>query len=174
MQQVRAQESTAASALQFAILTAARTNEVIGACRSEFDLDAGVWIIPPERMKAKREHRVPLSDAAMALLVPILETGREYVFPASAHGKTPHLSNMAMLQLLKRMDRSDLTVHGFRSTFKDWARETTDYPREVSEAALAHIIGDQTEAAYARGDLFQKRTGLMQDWADFVLGDASQ
>jgi integrase len=110
----------------------------------------------------------------MALLKPILDIGREYVFPATTRGKTPHLSNMAMLQLLKRMERGDLTVHGFRSTFKDWARETTDHPREVSEAALAHILGDQTEAAYARGDLFQKRCRLMQDWADFIATSRPQ
>lgn len=168
---VRAQEGSAGLALQLAILTASRTNEVIGARRSEFDLEARVWVIPPERMKAKREHRVPLSHAALALVKPLVDSCHDYIFPASRGNKC--LSNMAMLQLLKRMERGDLTVHGFRSTFKDWARETTDYPREVSEAALAHIIGDQTEAAYARGDLFQKRTGLMQDWADFVLGRTS-
>lgn len=162
------QEGTAALALQLVILTASRTNEVIGARRSEFDLASGVWTIPPERMKAKREHRVPLSTDSVKLLKPLLEGGTgEFVFPATKVGK--HLSNMAMLQLLKRMEREDLTVHGFRSTFKDWARETTDYPREVSEAALAHVIGDQTEAAYARGDLFLKRAGLMQDWAGYLL-----
>jgi integrase len=172
MRQVQAQEGMAAFALQLAILTASRTNEVIGARQSEIDLESAVWTIPAERMKAGREHRVPLSNAAIDLLKPLLEAAGEYVFPAIKGNK--HLSNMAMLQLLKRMGRSDLTVHGFRSTFKDWARETTDYPREVSEAALAHIIGDQTEAAYARGDLFQKRTRLMQDWADFVLASGSQ
>ncbi|AOK17037.1 integrase [Burkholderia cepacia] len=169
MKLLRAQEGTAALALQLVILTASRTNEVIGARRAEFDLAAGVWTIPAERMKAKREHRVPLSTESVKLIRPLLEAGiGEFVFPASTPGK--HLSNMAMLQLLKRMEREDLTVHGFRSTFKDWARETTGYPREVSEAALAHVIGDQTEAAYARGDLFMKRAGLMHDWANYVTG----
>lgn len=172
MKLLQDQEGTAALALQLVILTASRTNEVIGARRSEFDLASRVWTIPPERMKAKREHRVPLSTDSVKLLKPLLEGGTgEFVFPATKVGK--HLSNMAMLQLLKRMEREDLTVHGFRSTFKDWARETTDYPREVSEAALAHVIGDQTEAAYARGDLFLKRAGLMQDWADYLLATSA-
>ncbi len=157
----------AALALRLVILTASRTNEVIGARQAEFDLASAIWTIPPERMKAGREHRVPLSTASIELLKPLLKPGSsEFVFPAMRGGK--HLSNMAMLQLLKRMERADLTVHGFRSTFKDWARETTDYPREVSEAALAHIIGDQTEAAYARGDLFTKRASLMQGWAAYL------
>ncbi|SMF97956.1 Integrase [Burkholderia singularis] len=162
------QDGAAAQALQLLILTASRTNEVIGARRSEFDIAARVWTISPERMKARREHRVPLSTAAIALVIPLLNAASsEFLFSAPKGGN--HLSNMAMLQLLKRMDHDNLTVHGFRSTFKDWARETTQYPNEVSEAALAHIIGDQTEAAYARGDLFAKRTGLMQDWANYLL-----
>ncbi|MCL2657373.1 MAG: tyrosine-type recombinase/integrase [Betaproteobacteria bacterium] len=162
------QEGLGAAALRLVILTASRTNEVISARRSEFDLTTGLWTVPPERMKARREHRVPLSTDAVALVKTLLEaSGSEFVFPG--RGNKP-LSNMAMLQLLKRMARKDLTVHGFRSTFKDWARETTDYPNEVSEAALAHVIGDQTEAAYARGDLFNKRAGLMQDWADYLAG----
>ena len=157
-----------AAALRLAILTASRTNEVIGAKRSEFDLTGGLWTIPSERMKAGREHRVPLSSDAVALVKALLDaSSNEIVFPGK---KDKPLSNMAMLVHLKRMGRDDLTVHGFRSTFKDWARETTHYPNEVSEAALAHVIGDQTEAAYARGDLFNKRVGLMQDWADYVAG----
>lgn len=168
MKTLQQQEGAAALALQFVILTASRTNEVIAAQKSEFDLPAKIWTIPAERMKAGREHRVPLSPAALALVKPLIDAGgSEFLFPASKENK--HLSNMAMLELLKRMKRKDLTVHGFRSTFKDWARETTGYAREVSEAALAHIIGDQTEAAYARGDLFMKRAGLMQDWADYLL-----
>jgi len=172
MKMLRRQEGNAALALQLVILTASRTNEVIAARKSEFDLPAKIWIIPAERMKARREHRVPLSTAAVALVKPLINTGTsEFVFPASKENR--HLSNMAMLQLLKRMKREDLTVHGFRSTFKDWARETTDYAREVSEAALAHIIGDQTEAAYARGDLFAKRAGLMQEWADHLFAKSA-
>ncbi|WP_186207449.1 tyrosine-type recombinase/integrase [Burkholderia gladioli] len=166
---LKAREGIAVMALQLAILTASRTNEVIAALGSEFDLDASIWTIPGERMKSGREHRVPLSTTSIELLKPLLDIHPDaFVFPAARNGK--HLSNMAMLELLKRMGRGDLTVHGFRSTFKDWTRETTDYPREVSEAALAHIIGDQTEAAYARGDLFAKRARLMQDWADYVAG----
>lgn len=168
MQPLQQQDGAAVRALQLVILTASRTNEVIAARKSEFDMQAKIWTIPAERMKAKREHRVPLSSAALELVKPLIDLGTsEFLFPA-AKGNG-HLSNMAMLQLLKRMKREDLTVHGFRSTFKDWARETTDYAREVSEAALAHIIGDQTEAAYARGDLFMKRSRLMQDWADYLL-----
>ena len=168
MQSLLRQEGAAAQALRLVILTASRTNEVIAARKSEFDLPAKIWTIPAERMKAGREHRVPLSPAAVALVKPLVDTGASaFLFPATKENQ--HLSNMAMLQLLKRMKREDLTVHGFRSTFKDWARETTDYAREVSEAALAHIIGDQTEAAYARGDLFTKRASLMQDWADYLL-----
>jgi len=158
-----------AAALRLAILTASRTNEVLGAKRSEFDLATKLWTIPPERMKAGREHRVPLSSDAAALVKTLLDaSSNELVFPGQKKDKP--LSDMTMLNLLKRMGHTDLTVHGFRSTFKDWARETTHYPNEVSEAALAHVIGDQTEAAYARGDLFNKRAGLMQDWADYLAG----
>jgi integrase len=162
------QQASSAAALRLVILTASRTNEVIGAKRPEFDLAAKLWIIPPERMKAGREHRVPLSSDAVELVKTLLDAhDGQLLFPGQ---KGKPLSSMAMLLLLKRMKRSDLTVHGFRSTFKDWARETTDYPNEVSEAALAHVIGDQTEAAYARGDLFHKRAGLMQDWTDYLAG----
>ncbi|CFL24490.1 tyrosine-type recombinase/integrase [Burkholderia pseudomallei] len=163
------QEGAAALALQFVILTASRANEVIAACKSEFDLPAKIWTIPAERMKAGREHRIPLSPEALALVKPLIDAGSsEFLFPASKGNG--HLSNMAMRQLLKRMKREGLTVHGFRSTFKHWARETTDYAREVLAAALAHIIGDKTAAAYARGDLFMKRASLMQDWADYLAG----
>jgi len=115
-------------------------------------------------MKAKREHRVPLSDAAVKLLKAMLERSEgEYVFAGGKPDKP--LSSMAMLALLERMGRDDLTVHGFRSTFRDWAAESTNHPREVAEAALAHVISDKTEAAYRRGDLFEKRRKLMQQWA---------
>lgn len=168
MARAQREDGSAAIALQLTILTASRTIEVAGARKEEFDLAAKIWTIPPERMKAKREHRVPLSTSVLQIVTPLVEAGASpFLFPGGKSGDK-HLSNMAMLQLLKRMGRSDLTVHGFRSTFKDWARETTDYAREVSEAALAHVIGDQTEAAYARGDLFAKRTGLMQTWADYL------
>ena len=163
------QNGIAAQALEFLILTAARTSEVIGARWEEFDLKERIWIVPAARMKAGREHRVPLSDRALAI-VQGLGDGRvsDIVFPG---GKpTNPLSNMAMLKLLQRMDRADLTAHGFRSTFRDWAAEQTSYPREVAEMALAHTVGDKVEAAYRRGDLFEKRQRLMADWAAYCGG----
>ncbi|MDI6018228.1 integrase arm-type DNA-binding domain-containing protein [Burkholderia pseudomallei] len=163
MNELRAAEGTAARALEFLILTATRTNETIGATWQEFDLDEGIWIVSAGRMKMRKEHRVPLSARAIALVKAQQKLKRgDYVFPG-ARDKKP-LSNMAMLQLLERMKYDDITVHGFRSTFRDWAGETTHYPREVCEAALAHGIKDKAEAAYARGDLFAKRAALMQDW----------
>lgn len=156
----------AARALEFTILTAARTGEVIAAKWNEFDLEQKVWTIPAERMKARREHRVPLSPRAVKLLEELrkIRTG-EFVFPGRQATKA--MSNMAMLALLKRMGRGDLTAHGFRSTFRDWAAEQTNYPREVAEAALAHTLADKVEPAYRRGDLFEKRRRLMNDWARF-------
>ena len=141
---------------------------MIGATWDEFDLVGGVWTIPANRMKAGREHRVPLSEPVLALLgdVAKLRTSASPeapVFPGAVAGKG--LSNMAMLTLLGRMGRDDLTAHGFRSTFRDWAAETTGYPSEVVEMALAHAVGDKVEAAYRRGDLFEKRRRLMTDWA---------
>ena len=166
MEALRTQEGIAARALELLILTAARTNEVIGATWEEIDLNAALWTIPASRMKAHREHRVPLSPRAVKLLQG-LEAKRQgdYVFPGQREGAP--LSNMAMLALLKRMDRTNLTVHGFRSTFRDWTSERTSYPREVCEMALAHAVGDKVEAAYRRGDLFEKRRRLMADWAKF-------
>lgn len=160
---LRTQPGLGARALEFAILTAARTGEVIGATWSEIDLEEATWTIPKERMKAKREHRVFLSDAALAILNPLKEAARsEHVFPGAKDGRP--LSNMAMLKTLQRMKRTDLTTHGFRSTFRDWAAETTDYPSEVVEMALAHTVSNKVEAAYRRGDLFEKRKKLMRDW----------
>lgn len=162
---LRKREGTASRALEFGILTAARSGEVRGAKWGEVDLVGKVWTIPGERMKAGREHRVPLSDAAVALLkaVPRMK-GSDYVFPAPRGGA---LSDMALSAVLKRMERSGLTVHGFRSTFRDWAGETTAYPREVIEHALAHQLKDKAEAAYQRGDLLAKRARLMGDWAKY-------
>ena len=167
---LRNEEGVAAMALRFAILTATRTGEAIGARWSEIDLREAVWAIPGGRMKAGREHRVPLSDAAMAVLSEAskLRTKRDQdglVFPGGKVGKP--LSNMALLMLLRRMKRSDLTAHGFRSTFRDWCAEATNYPREVAEAALAHTVRDKTEAAYQRGDMMEKRRRLMAEWATF-------
>jgi integrase len=162
----------AASALMLLILTGVRTSEALGASWDEFDGMAALWAIPAERMKAKREHRVPLSNACLWHLLqqPRIE-GNPHVFPGGRAGKA--LSNMALLALLKRMGRDDLTVHGFRSTFRDWAAEQTNYPREVAEMALAHTVGDKVEAAYRRGDLFQKRRDLMEEWAAFCLSKLS-
>ena len=150
-------DGLAAEALEFTILTAARTSEVIGMTWRELDLKAGVWTVPPGRMKSGREHRVPLSARALVILKK-QPRDDERVFP---------LSNMAFLQLLKRMERTDITPHGFRSSFRDWAAETHDAERDVVEMALAHAISDKTEAAYRRGDLFKKRRKLMDDWAAF-------
>lgn len=163
MASLRKQSGIGALALEFTILTAARTGEVIAATWDEFDLDNATWTVPKERMKAKREHKVFLCDGALQALRKAQKAGSSrYVFPGSAPD-TP-LSNMAMLSTLKRMGRKDLTTHGFRSTFRDWAAETTDYPSEVVEMALAHTVSNKVEAAYRRGDLFEKRKGLMRDW----------
>ncbi len=167
MAALRAAEGVAARALELTILTAARTSETINAQWSEFDLQDGTWTVPAERMKAGREHRVPLTDAALIVLQAVAPlgnaTGDGLVFPGGRPGKP--LSNMAMSMLLRRMGYAALTVHGFRSTFRDWAAEATNHPREVAEAALAHILADKVEAAYRRGDLFEKRRALMSDWA---------
>jgi integrase len=165
---LRARDGAAARALEFCILTAARSGEVLGARWPEIDLEGTVWTVPTERMKAGREHRVPLTPAAVSLLrglLPLRAAEDALVFPGQRDGRP--LSVMAMAMVLRRMDRSELTVHGFRSTFRDWAGETTAHPREVVEAALAHRLGDRVEQAYARGDLFTKRRRLMEDWAAF-------
>jgi integrase len=163
MEALRAQEGTAARALELTILTAARTSEVIGAKPDEIDLKRALWTIPASRMKAGREHRVPLSPRAVEIVK--AQPEGDYLFPG-LKDKQP-LSNMAMLALLERMERSDLTVHGFRSSFRDWTAEQTNYPREVCEMALAHAVGDKVEAAYRRGDLFEKRRRLMLEWAKY-------
>jgi len=166
MKSLRQQDGVAAKALELIILTATRTGEAIGAKWDEFDLAKGIWTIPAERMKAKREHKIPLSNAAIAVLKDMKRVvGNAHAFPGARTGKP--ISNMACLKLLERMKREDLTVHGFRSTFRDWAAERTSFPREVAEAALAHTIGDKVEAAYRRGDLFDKRRRLMEAWAEF-------
>jgi integrase len=163
---LREQNGTSPLALEFTILTAARTGEVIGATWDEIDLAERTWNVPPERMKGGREHRVPLCAQAIRILERFRALDDRYVFPGGKRGRP--LSNMAMLELLKRMGRPDLTVHGFRSTFRDWAAETTHFPNEMVEMALAHIIENKVEAAYRRGDLFQKRRELMDAWAGFV------
>jgi len=163
---LRNREEGAARALEFTILTAARTSEVLNARWDGFDLGAKVWSIPGERMKAGKDHRVPLPEAGMAVLTKMAEVRQgPFVFPGQKRDRP--LSNMVFLQLLKRMGRADLTAHGFRSTFRDWAAERTAFSREVAEMALAHTIGDKVEAAYRRGDLFDKRRELMEAWAGF-------
>lgn len=163
MSSLRTQTGIGALALEFAILTAARTGEVIAASWHEMDIDAATWTVPKERMKAKREHKVFLGERALSILRPLKDAARsDFVFPGNLPEKP--LSNMAMLATLKRMNRKDLTTHGFRSTFRDWAAETTEYPSEVVEMALAHAVTNKVEAAYRRGDLFEKRKSLMLDW----------
>jgi integrase len=163
------QQGLAALALRFTILTAARTSEAVEAKWSEFDLKANVWTVPASRTKAAREHRVPLSEAARAVVDAVAplrnDSAGGWVFPGGRPGRA--LSNRAFLTLLRRMGHSDLTAHGFRSTFRDWCGEATNHPREVAEQALAHTLSDKTEAAYRRGDLFEKRRKLMDDWAMF-------
>ncbi|WP_321856564.1 tyrosine-type recombinase/integrase [Paraburkholderia tropica] len=166
---LRVQEGLAARALELAVLTAARTNEVIGARQSEFDLEAGMWTVPAERMKAQRAHRVPLSATAVVLVRRLLgDTDTELLFPGGKKEKP--LSNMAMLTVLRRMKCDGLTVHGFRSTFRDWAAECTIYPNEMAEMALAHTVDDKVEAAYRRGDMFQRRRQMMDDWGMWCEG----
>ena len=155
----------AARALEFTILTAARTGETLGARWPEIDWETRVWTVPAERMKAKREHRVPLTDAALAILRPLAELREgDLVFPGQQRGRP--LSGMAMEMMLRRMG-TPVTVHGFRSSFRDWVGEETDFAREVAEAALAHVVGDATERAYRRGDALGRRRGLMEAWAAY-------
>ena len=166
MAELQKQEGSAARALRFVILTACRSGEARLATWGEVDLRSAMWVIPPERMKAHKEHRVPLTPAALAVLGPRGDAG-DLLFPAQRDRHKP-LTDTALGKLLKRISRGDLTVHGFRSTFRDWAGEATAHPREVAEHALAHGLSDATEAAYQRGDLLQKRRVLMNDWGAFL------
>ena len=165
MAELRRREGVSARALEFAILTGARSGEVRGMTWGEIDFAGKLWTVPDDRMKAGKEHRVPLSGAALAVLKKMPRISEvKYVFPAPLGGA---LSDMALTSVLKRMGRDGITQHGFRSTFRDWAGETTAYPREVIEHALAHQLADKAEAAYQRGDLLAKRSQLMDDWARF-------
>lgn len=173
MEELAANGSTSALALQFLILTATRTSEVLQAKWDEIDQDKGIWTIPAERMKARREHRIPLSDAALNILAALTRLeGNPYLFPGSRHGRP--LSNMALLQLMRGMGygvngtRGGYVPHGFRSSFRDWSGEISSFPRDVAEMALAHAIKNKVEAAYRRGDLFEKRREMMQEWADYL------
>ncbi|MBI1272478.1 MAG: tyrosine-type recombinase/integrase [Alphaproteobacteria bacterium] len=179
MARLDGQSGMDARALEFTILTATRTNECLGAKWEEIDLVNKVWAVPANRMKASKEHRVPLSDRAIEVLrkaevlaskrkdpsLPLDQQRTGWVF--AGQKKDRPLSNMAMLVLLRRMKATDITVHGFRSTFRDWTAERTAYSREVAEAALAHTVGNKVEAAYRRGDLFGKRRHLMDEWAEY-------
>lgn len=154
-------------AMRLTILTACRTSEVLNATWDEIDLAAQTWTIPAARMKARKDHRIPLSDAALEVLASLPRVaGSPYLLPGQRAGRP--LSNLAMLMTLRRMGRGDLTMHGFRSTFRDWAAENTHYPREVCEMALAHTVATGAEAAYWRGDVFEKRRALMTDWAQYA------
>jgi integrase len=157
--------SQSAKALAFTILTVARTGETIGATPQEIDRGEKLWVVPSERMKAGREHRVPLNDDALGLLG---ELSGKYLFSGAKPGKP--LSNMAMLMLLRRMKVEGVTVHGFRSTFRVWAAEVANAPREVAEMSLAHKVGSNVERAYFRSDLLDRRRALMERWTQFVTG----
>ena len=173
MEELSRNRSVSALALRFLILTATRTSEVLKAQWSEIDLPASIWTLPASRMKAQREHRVPLSDAALEILEGLHRIeGHPYVFPGSRYRRP--LSNMALLQLMRGMgygvrgSRGNYVPHGFRSSFRDWSGEVSSFPREVAEMALAHVVENRVEAAYRRGDLFAKRRRMMQEWADYL------
>jgi integrase len=161
---LRKRGGMAADALELAILCASRAGEVVGAKPEEFDVGSRLWVIPAQRMKGGREHRVPLSAPALAIVKRWLAVGGDHLFPGTRAGT--HFHGRAFFELLRRMGRGDLTTHGFRSTFRDWAAETGK-PADVAEAALAHAIGDKTAAAYQRGDLLRRRAALMDRWARF-------
>ncbi|MBF0335304.1 MAG: integrase arm-type DNA-binding domain-containing protein [Alphaproteobacteria bacterium] len=167
MAELRAIEAVSAWALELTILTAARSGEVLGARWDEIDTAKAMWVVPAERMKAGREHRVPLSPAALTVLDRVRPLAHEggFVFPGLRSGRP--VSGMSMLMLLRRMGRPGLTAHGFRSSFRDWAAERTNFPSHAAEMALAHTVSDKVEAAYRRGDLFEKRRRLMEAWAEF-------
>ncbi|MEW9838489.1 tyrosine-type recombinase/integrase [Mesorhizobium marinum] len=165
VERLRASEALAARALEFVILTVGRSGEVLGARWSEIDFDGKLWNVPRERMKAGVAHTVPLSTPAVELLKSLYEhRTSEFVFPRT---ENKPFSGMAMLMLLRRMKLANVTVHGFRSSFRDWCGDATAYPREVAEAALAHKVGDETERAYRRSDALEKRRKMMQSWADY-------
>lgn len=172
MASLRSDTNTASAALQFCILTAARSGEVYGARWSEMDLEAKVWTIPAERMKAGRAHRVPLSSQAVALLAELEKNRTSDIVFESPRGAKP-LSHVAMAKVIERMAVENATVHGFRSSFRDWAGNETSFPREIAEAALAHVIGDKAEQAYRRSDALERRRELMQAWANYCEPEAA-
>jgi integrase len=158
-------DGVAALAFRFLILTATRTSEVLNARWDEIDFETETWTVPAERMKSRRQHRIPLSKAALAILKQLKGNHQNFIFPAPSDARP--LSNMVFLMLLRRLKRDDVTPHGMRSSFRDWAAECTTFPNEVCEMALAHVVENATEAAYRRGDLFDKRRKLMDAWAAF-------
>ena len=165
--ELRQAKGVSPRALEFTIMTAARSGEVLGARWFEIDIERRLWSVPAERMKGGREHRVPLTERAVAILEEMAASLLgDFVFPGSKLDAP--LSNMALAMTLRRLDRAEVTAHGFRSTFRDWASERTSTPHEVCEMALAHAVADKTEAAYRRGDLFEKRRALMTAWANFL------
>jgi integrase len=172
MAHLRSLDAMAARCLEFLILTAARSGEALNAEWSEIDFAAKVWTVPASRMKAGREHRVPLTDAALAIITKLHEgrEGRQLIFPGQK--KDRPLSIMAMTMLMRRMKKEEFTVHGFRSAFRDWAGDKTTFPREVAEAALAHTVGDETERAYRRSDAIAKRRKLMEAWERYLTTGA--
>jgi integrase len=166
MAQLRACPGTAARALEFTIMTAVRTNEVLGARWDEVDLPNAIWTVPPQRTKGGKQHRVPLSTAAIKVLTELpREAGNEFVFPGDRAGRG--LSPMAMLSILRHLGRTE-TAHGMRATFRTWCSEATNFPREIAEQALGHVVGSQVERSYARSDVFEKRRKLMESWAAHV------
>lgn len=167
------QDKASARALELLILTAARTNEILGAQRREFDIEECLWTVPRSRTKSGREHRVPLSQRAVGILkvLPLPDDPNAYVFLGRGVGRP--LSNVVMLKLLREMGHKDIVVHGFRSSFRDWIAETTSHENIVAEMALAHVVGDGVEASYRRGDLMQKRRALMDDWAGYCSTPSS-
>jgi integrase len=171
--EVRKRDAVGALAIEFTVLTAARTGEVLGATWDEIDLKSSVWTIPAKRMKASRIHRVPLSGRAVAILRKLERIRRgDFVFPGRKPGRP--LSNMSMEMILRRMKVEDATMHGFRSSFRDWVGNETHFPREIAEAALAHVVGDAAEQAYRRGDALEKRRQLMEAWAEYCEPDAAE
>lgn len=169
IQMLRREATVTARAFEFCILTASRTNETLGMRWDEVDESAQLWTVPAARMKASRDHRVPLAPESQLILAEMKEIRTsEFVFPGGRAHRP--LSSMAFLMMLRRLKRTDITAHGFRSTFRDWAAERTAFPNEVVEMALAHAIGNKVEAAYRRGDLFNKRRQLAEAWASFCSG----
>ncbi|PWE30544.1 integrase [Maritimibacter sp. 55A14] len=170
--ELKARNAMAAKALMFTCLTGSRTSEVLGMRWEEIDFDERLWTCPAERMKTGEAHRIPLTDEMLAIIEPLKALRSEYVFEGQKRHRP--LSNMSMLMLLRRMKIEGVTVHGFRSTFRDWAAEVANAPREVAEMSLSHRIGSQVEQAYARSDLLDKRRALMERWSDYVAGRSSK